>query len=311
MKCHKHVFVRLFALLLLLSIIPGGAVAQSTARSPSPDDLVVTDIRVSRRRVRPGEVVRVSMTLRNQGPAVARSQPPAPSTVYAQGESFQEKGLSVDSGRFSIVMTATGPQGDEWPWRWGIGGDLGLGAVRRVSYPVRLTKPGIYTLLAGVAVGDGPVRRLPTPGLTGIEVVQPGQPARPVRNLIRPTPPTRITVNGKEIRFDQPPVFANATVLVPLRFVMEGLGASVQWHPKTRTVTARRGRYDMTLRIGQKYNRAGGEQVYVYTPPRIVNGRTMVPLRFVTEALGGTVNWDARTKTIAVTVPALAANAAR
>jgi hypothetical protein len=130
-----------------------------------------------------------------------------------------------------------------------------------------------------------------------------------VENLIKPTPPTRITVNGKEVAFDQRPVFANATVLVPVRFVMESLGANVQWHPKTRTVTARRGKYDLALRIGQQYNRANGKQVYVYTPPRIVNGRTLVPLRFVTEALGGTVNWDARTETIAIQVPALSADA--
>lgn len=296
-------------ILLPVAITIAAGIAPTVARAQSPADLVVDDIRVSRRQVRPGGVVRVSMTLRNRGPVVAHSQPPAPSTVYAQNESFAQKGFAARDDRFSIVMTASGPRGREWPWRWGIGGDLPLGQTRRVSYPVRLTTPGIYTLFVGVALGEQ-VRRLPAPYLRGIEVVAPGQSPQTRRGLINPTPPTRVTVNGKEVALDQRPVFANATVLVPMRFVMEGLGAAVDWNPASRTVDVRRGRYNMTLRIGRDYQIVNGKEVITYTPPRIVNGRTMVPIRFVSEALGGTVYWDNRTRTIQVTAPSLRAAAA-
>lgn len=296
-------------LLLLITVAASLAPAARTQTPPGPatrlslNDVTATDIRVSRQRVRPGEIIHVSMRLWKQGPLVARSYGTPPSRVYVQGEPIADPG---PADRFSVVMTLSGPRGDVWPYRWGIGGDLKLGQSRRVSYPIRLTKPGIYSIYAGIALSDR-VRRLPTANLTGIEVIAPGRGARTSRTVIEPTPPTRITVNGQVVPLDQRPIFANATVLVPVRFVMEGLGASVDWEPETRTVTARRGRFDLSLRIGQGYSRANGKEVYVYTPPRIVNGRTMVPVRFVSEALGATVVWDDRTRTVVITTPALSA----
>lgn len=269
-----------------------------------PKDLKVTFVDVSPRKVRPGGVVRVSMNISNYGPLVARAHSPGPSFVYSQGDTFRERGFKSDDDRFSIVMTLSGPDGYEWPYRWGIGKDLPLGKSRKVSFPLRLTTPGIYRIFVGVAVGDR-VFEVPSYHLTGIQVVAPGKPLSRNPEIIPPTPPVNLTVNGEKVAIDQRPVLRNAQVLVPIRFVMEEMGAAVQWHPGSRTVTARRGDYDMTLNVGEDTHTVNGKQASTMTNPFIVNGRTMVPLRFVTEGVGGTAFWDNRTRTVQITLPAL------
>lgn len=288
---------------------PAYAQLQPPERSEAaldPKDLRVSFIEVSPRKVRPGGVVRVSMNISNEGPLVARAHPPAPSFIYSQGQTFRKKGFKAYDDRFSIVMTLSGPKGYEWPYRWGIGKNLPLGESRKVSFPLRLTTPGTYRIFAGVAVGNR-VFELPTANLTGITVVAPGKSLNRNPELMPPTPPVNLTVNGEKVAIDQRPIFANARVLVPIRFVMEEMGATVQWHPDTRTVTARRGSYDMTLNVGKADHTVNGKRLSTFTNPRIVNGRTMVPLRFVSEGLGGTAVWDERTRTVHVTMPALPA----
>ena len=307
------------ALLPALTVFLLGASAaraqQAPHHAPSTEDITVTDVQVSPRRVRPGGIVRVTMTLSKggQGPTVARSIAIPRRTVYAQGESFRSRGFSVQPNRYGIVMALSGPRGHRWPYRWGLGGDLAQGRTRRVSYPLRLTDPGIYTLFVGIAVGDQ-IRELPQTGLPGIEVVAPGGTTRTMPGIISRTPPTRIIVNGKEIASDQPPVFyrsritvSNVQILVPIRFVTEALGARVDWEPESRMARIRRGEYDLRLRVGEREHRLNENTVTTHVPPRIINGRTMVPIRFVSEAMGGTVNWDNRTRTVAITLPGLGA----
>lgn len=300
------------AVLPPLLLCPRAAHAQ---RAASPLDIHVTDLRVSPRRVRPGGVVRVSMMLSKgaQGPLVARSMRPAPRTVYTQGESFRSRGFSAQNGRYGIVMALSGPRGHQWPYRWGLGGDLAQGQRRRVSYALRLIEPGLYTIFVGVAYG-GEIRELSQSGQIGVEVVAPGRRARTQPGVVRQPAPTRITVNGREISLDQPPVFyqsritvSPAQILIPIRFVVEALGAQVDWRPQTHTARIRRGEYDLRLRVGQEEHELNGKTITTHVPPRIINGRTMVPIRFVSQAMGGTVNWDNRTRTVAIDLPELSA----
>lgn len=119
-----------------------------------------------------------------------------------------------------------------------------------------------------------------------------------------------ITVDGRKLASDTPPVIEQGRVLVPLRALFEALGASVEWDGKTQTVTGRKGSTTVRLVIGQKTAYVNGSPVTLDVPGKIIDGRTMVPLRFIGESLGADVDWDGATRTVIVrtgtdAVPAL------
>src|SRR5207244_11019777 len=90
-------------------------------------------------------------------------------------------------------------------------------------------------------------------------------------------------------------------VMVPLRGVLEKLGAFVGWNAATHTVTASRGNLDLQLPIGARTASVNGRQVPLDVPAMTIAGTTMVPLRFVGETLGADVAWDAPTQTVLIT----------
>lgn len=91
-------------------------------------------------------------------------------------------------------------------------------------------------------------------------------------------------VNGSIKILDAPPVIVNNRTMVPLRFIGEALGASFNWDEASRTVSFRLGLKDLKLVIGKL---APG----LDSPPVIINDRTMVPVRYISEAFGAKVNW--------------------
>jgi len=114
-------------------------------------------------------------------------------------------------------------------------------------------------------------------------------------------PYVRVFVDGSPVYFDQAPVMANGRVLVPLRGVFERLGATVAWDPTSQTVLAERGATSVSLRIGSPQAFVNGQAQFLDVPAMLIGGRTVVPLRFVSQALGADVNWDATTSTVQIT----------
>lgn len=84
----------------------------------------------------------------------------------------------------------------------------------------------------------------------------------------------------------------NNRTLVPLRSIFEELGASVSWNQETKTVTAAKDNKEVWLQIGSKITEVDGKVVTIDVPAQVKNGRTLVPLRFVSEAMGASVRWD-------------------
>jgi len=115
-----------------------------------------------------------------------------------------------------------------------------------------------------------------------------------------PASNVRVFVDGQPVGFDVPPQIANGRVLVPLRGVFERLGATVAWDDQTQTVLAQRGATSVSLVIGNTQAMINGQPAMMDVPAMLVGGRTMVPLRFVSQALGANVNWDAATSTVAI-----------
>lgn len=112
--------------------------------------------------------------------------------------------------------------------------------------------------------------------------------------------PIKVTLNGKQLLFDTEP-YADTEynrTLVPLRKIAEALGAVVGWDGATSSITITR--YDTQLRL-----KVGSRDVYVNNvkkemelPVVARESRSYVPIRFITEYFGGTVDWDGPTKTV-------------
>jgi outer membrane protein TolC len=110
-----------------------------------------------------------------------------------------------------------------------------------------------------------------------------------------------VTIDGKQKTFEQPPVIVHDRTLVPMRTIFEALGATVSWNPTTRTVSATKGDTTIVLLVNSDLAWKNNAEVKLDTNSEIVNGRTMVPVRFVSEALGASVQWDANTRTVSIT----------
>lgn len=95
-----------------------------------------------------------------------------------------------------------------------------------------------------------------------------------------------------EIVFDTLPIIENGRSLVPLRKIFEILGAEVLWHGDTKQIKATKGQNVIILQLGSKTAYVNNKAVTLDVPPRIVGNRTLVPLRFVSEALGSKVDYD-------------------
>jgi uncharacterized Zn-binding protein involved in type VI secretion len=110
-----------------------------------------------------------------------------------------------------------------------------------------------------------------------------------------------VRVNGEPIAFEgTQPREVNGRVMVPLRGVMEKLGASIDWMPDNQTVVATRGNTEIDLPIGSHTATINGRDVALDVPAMTLGGRTMVPLRFVSQALGADVTWSSNTQTVMI-----------
>ncbi|MBC5829688.1 MAG: copper amine oxidase N-terminal domain-containing protein [Candidatus Eremiobacteraeota bacterium] len=108
-----------------------------------------------------------------------------------------------------------------------------------------------------------------------------------------------IQVNGNVVNFDQPPVERTGRVFVPLRGVFEKLGASVVY--QRPVINATGNGHNISLTIGSTTATIDGQHQPIDVAPFLVGSRTLVPLRFVAQALGATVNYNNGTRVVAIT----------
>ncbi len=102
-----------------------------------------------------------------------------------------------------------------------------------------------------------------------------------------------VIVDGKALTTDPAPFLQNGRVLVPMADIFGALGATVTWDASTQTVTGVKGDTSVILVIGQNTATIGETSQTLDVPAQIINDHTVVPLRFVSEALGAQVSWDA------------------
>lgn len=115
------------------------------------------------------------------------------------------------------------------------------------------------------------------------------------------TPPNvEVLFNGHPVLSDVEPQIVNGRTFLPFRALFEKVGATVGFDAATRTVTANRFGKEIRLTIGSTTAYVDGRAVALDAAPFIHEGRTMVPVRFVGEALGMQVTWDGESRTVNV-----------
>jgi len=112
--------------------------------------------------------------------------------------------------------------------------------------------------------------------------------------------PIRVELDGRQLSFGQPPVRIGGSLVVPLRGIFEALQAEVKYSPATRSIRANKGNTVVELTLGSREARINGRSVYLDVAADTIGGSTMVPLRFVSEALGAEVKWNGATQTVSM-----------
>ena len=111
----------------------------------------------------------------------------------------------------------------------------------------------------------------------------------------------KVKLDGKQIAFDVPPQLIKGRTMVPLRAIFEALGATVDWDEHTRTVKSTKNGITVSLTVNYPRMDVNGKDVMLDSAPRIVNGRTLVPVRAISEAFNAKVEWIESEKTVLIT----------
>ncbi len=107
-------------------------------------------------------------------------------------------------------------------------------------------------------------------------------------------------VDGQKKNIDQPPIIRDSRTFVPIRFVAEIYGGTVEWDNDERLVQIHYKDKHMSMGINDSMAVVDGEKVPFDAPPFIHNGRTMVPLRFISEQLGMRVHYDGQKQCVQI-----------
>ncbi|AJS60383.1 stalk domain-containing protein [Paenibacillus sp. IHBB 10380] len=109
-----------------------------------------------------------------------------------------------------------------------------------------------------------------------------------------------MTVNGQKKAIDVAPLMANNTTYVPVRFVLDAFGGTASWDAANQRITVLRGSKMIDLTVGKKEFILNGKMISSQVAPFVKEGRTLIPLRLVSEQLGLNVKWEQSTKTVTI-----------
>lgn len=116
-----------------------------------------------------------------------------------------------------------------------------------------------------------------------------------------------VILDSQKLEFDVPPMLIDERTLVPMRKIYEALGAKVNWVEEAQTIIATYNTDVIAMEIGKNVmsvtNLFSGEtkEINLDVPPQLIDSRTLVPVRAISEALGKTVDWVDETWTVIIT----------
>lgn len=139
-------------------------------------------------------------------------------------------------------------------------------------------------LVAAPAFAYGPPLNNPYAGETGV--------------------PLTVHVDGRYVSTDVDPYLSGGRTYLPLRAAAEAMGASVRWDGGTNSAIVTKDGTSIVCTIGSGVFYVNGVANYSDAAPQNVQGRTMLPIRPIAEALGGTLEWDGYTASVSIDTPA-------
>ncbi len=113
--------------------------------------------------------------------------------------------------------------------------------------------------------------------------------------------PVTVKLNGNFLSFDQPPIIENGRTLVPFRVILEAMGAEINWDSATKTITCTKDAKTVILTVGSTNIIVNNVSKTIDVPAKIVNDRTLIPLRAVSENFDAEVNWDNAERLVTIT----------
>ncbi|HEY3413333.1 MAG TPA: Ig-like domain-containing protein [Armatimonadota bacterium] len=153
-------------------------------------------------------------------------------------------------------------------------------------------------IVHAVRPGDTPAHVARTYGVTVKRLLAANLRARQWQFRIGQTvtipSPVRIAFNDEPVQFDVAPRIISGITTAGLRGICEAAGGKVEWNAKTHEVRVVSGETDIVLRIGSRFARVNGERVALDVAAGIHGGRTLVPVRFLTDALKLHAEYDLR-----------------
>jgi hypothetical protein len=117
------------------------------------------------------------------------------------------------------------------------------------------------------------------------------------------SPTVTVIINSLTLRASPAPYIVEGRTMVPMRAILEALGATVTWDERTQTATASNGTHRLQVTIGSRDAIIDGNKVKMDVPAQIIEDRTFLPLRFTAAALGAAVDWDRTTYTATIAQP--------
>ena len=110
----------------------------------------------------------------------------------------------------------------------------------------------------------------------------------------------KVMLNGDKLSMDSLPVVKNGRTLVPLRDIAEAMGATISWDSRTKRITLEKDDTIMHMFVDKKKAYLNGQEKSLDVVPQIINNKTYVPVRFISENLNAKVNWVATSQTIQI-----------
>lgn len=109
-----------------------------------------------------------------------------------------------------------------------------------------------------------------------------------------------VLVNQSKVNFDVAPIIQNGRTLVPMRAVFEALGAEVGWNNAAQAASARKDNIHIILTVNSNIMLKNLEPIELDVGAVMIDGRTLIPVRAVSEAFGCEVTWDQESKTVKI-----------
>ncbi len=109
-----------------------------------------------------------------------------------------------------------------------------------------------------------------------------------------------VMVDNEAVTFDQPPVILNDRTLVPIRAVFEKAGATVDWNGDTHTAIITGKGHIVQIGVGNSYMFKDGKSIPLDVPATVINDRTLIPVRAISEAMDFGVTWNGYKRTVLI-----------